>query len=363
MKRFIRNILLPLNILLALALLISYAANYLTPAIFWPIAFLGLAYPYLLVLNILFLIIWGLSLNKLMFISLIAIVLGFANIGKFFQLNGKTIQDNNNKNTLKIISYNVRIFNTYHWQGKKFERDSIISYVNSENPDIICFQEFITQSDINNQTEGYTNQLLEGTPNHHIRYTLAANNNKRKFGIATFTKHKIICRGSIIFNNSFNSCIYSDILFNSDTIRVYNVHLQSISLRKYYSLQDSLVYLNAKRIEEIKDISQRLKKAYILRAQQVDAVKKHMDQSPYPVILCGDFNDTPVSYSYHQLLGNRADAFKEAGFGLGKTYLGKLPSFRIDYIFHDKNYKTIDYNIPKVMLSDHLPVLTTLAIN
>ncbi len=353
---------MPVNIISALALLISYAANYLTPALFWPIAFFGLAYPYFLVLNILFLLIWALRINKYMFISLLAILIGFSNIGKYFQLNLKenTAKDSN---TIKVISYNVRIFNTYHWQGQKFERDSIIGYVNSEDPDIICFQEFVTQNNIKNQTEVYTNKLLKATPNHHIRYTLSANNNKRKFGIATFSKHKIIDKGSILFNDSYNSCIYSDILLNTDTIRVYNVHLQSISLRKDYSLQDSLVYLNAKRIEEIKDISKRLKKAYIQRAQQVDAVKKHMNQSPYPVLLCGDFNDTPVSYSYHQLLGNKADAFKEAGFGLGKTYLGKLPSFRIDYIFHDNYFKTLDYHIPKVMLSDHFPVLTTLAFD
>jgi endonuclease/exonuclease/phosphatase family metal-dependent hydrolase len=254
----------------------------------------------------------------------------------------------------------VRVFNEYKWSGAGIGRDSIINYVNSTEPDIICFQEFITLDNLKEDSEAHTNDLLEKTPYKHIRYTLSGNSGKRRFGVATFSKYPIVRKGSIHFDNSYNTCIYSDMLVNTDTIRVYNLHLQSISLKKDYTIVDSLVYINSKRLDEVKDISGRLKAGFIRRARQVDAVKKHVEKSPYPVILCGDFNDTPVSYSYHQLLGDKFDTFREAGSGIGKTYHGKLPSYRIDYVFHDEAFSALSYLSPKVNLSDHFPVICTL---
>ena len=363
MKKLTKKILFQLNLLAALGILLAYVSNHITPAAIWPIAFFGLAYPYLLIANIFFLGFWLWRKNKYALLSLIVILVGFGNVGRYVQFRKPADNVQADSTHIKILTFNVRVFNKYKWRGENVGRDSIIHFVNSEEPDIICFQEFITQSHVKKESEAYTNHLLEETPYNHIRYTIRANSTSRRFGIATFSKHPILRRGSIHFDNSYNTCIYTDLLYNGDTIRVYNVHLQSINLKKNYSIVDSLAYINAKRIDEVKDISERLKVAFIQRALQVDAVKRHVDDSPYPVLVCGDFNDTPVSYSYQQLLGEKFDSFREAGSGIGITYLGKLPSYRIDYVFHDEEFSAIEYNSPKVKLSDHYPVVCTLKYN
>jgi endonuclease/exonuclease/phosphatase family metal-dependent hydrolase len=362
LKNITKKILFQLNILAAIGIILAYASNYITPAVIWPIAFFGLAYPYLLIVNLFFLLFWIWRRKKYAFLSLLVILIGFGHIGRYVQIQMPKDIISNDSTQIKIFTYNVQIFNNYKLSGEKIGRDSIIRFANSKEPDIICFQEFVTQSQVEGETEAHTDELLEQTPFKHIFYTLATSSSKRQFGIATYSKYPIVRKGSINFDKSYNSCIYSDMLIHGDTIRLYNVHLQSISLKKNYSLMDSLVYINAKRMDEVKDISGRLKQGFIRRALQVDAVKNHIESSPYPVIVCGDFNDTPVSYSYKQLLGDKYDSFCEVGSGLGKTYRGNLPSYRIDYVFHDENFSAISYSTPKVLLSDHFPVITTLKV-
>lgn len=361
MKEFTKKILFQLNLFAALAILLAYASNYITPTALWPIAFFGLAYPYLLAINLFFLIFWTWRVNKYALLSLIVILVGVGNIGRYVQ--SPSSNSTEDQKAIKVLTYNIRVFDNYNWCGEDIDRDSIISFINYNEPDIVCLQEFFIDSKVYSKSETHTRNLLKPTPNHHILYSQATAGNSRRFGIATFSKYPIVRKGSINFENSHNICIYSDIVFNADTVRIYNLHLQSISLKKDYTLMDSLAYINSKRIDEVKDISKRLKAAFIRRAQQVDAVKAHVELSPYPVILCGDFNDTPVSYTYHKLLGNKTDAFREAGSGLSQTYRGNLPSYRIDYIFHDAFFNATEYSVPKVRLSDHYPVISVLSKN
>jgi endonuclease/exonuclease/phosphatase family metal-dependent hydrolase len=216
-------------------------------------------------------------------------------------------------------------------------------------------QDFFTKN-AQGLSEKFIRTSLSAMPYSHISYTYSFRSGS-DYGIATFSKYPIVNKGKIKFDKSFNSCIYSDILIDVDTIRVYNVHLQSIRLRKdNYGIIDSIFKLNTNRLDDVKDISVRLRDAYVIRARQVDELKSHMALSPYPVILCGDFNDTPVSYTYHQLLGDKKDAYRESGGGPGNTYRGKLPSYRIDYIFHDDSFVSGNYKTSKLNLSDHFPV-------
>jgi endonuclease/exonuclease/phosphatase family metal-dependent hydrolase len=140
------------------------------------------------------------------------------------------------------------------------------------------------------------------------------------------------------------------------------VHLQSIKFQyKDYELVEKFEAKNDnERLEGSKIIFNRLKQGFIKRAVQVDILRDHMNSSPYPVILCGDFNDTPVSYVYGVLSKNLKDAFQQSGFGFGRTYAGIFPSFRIDYIFHDKKYKSSDYNTIHKAYSDHYPISCTI---
>lgn len=344
-----------INIGAALALCLAYLANYINPAKIWYISFFGLAYPYILLINTIFIVFWLLRKNKLVLISLVAILLGFSTIGRFFQFKFSN-KANLTDSSFKVLTYNVRLFNYFEWEREKSVRDSILEFINNESADIICLQEFFTRNSPG-LSEKYIKNALNSAPNRHIEYTYSFSNGNTDFGIATFSKHPILYKGHIEFKNSLNACIYSDILVDSDTIRIYNVHLQSIKLKKdNYSVLDSIFHRNTNSLDDVKDISLRLRDAYVIRAKQVELLVDHMKKSPYPVILCGDFNDTPVSYAYHQLLAGKKDAYRESGGGIGNTYRGKLPSYRIDYIFHDRDFVSANYKTTKINLSDHFPV-------
>jgi endonuclease/exonuclease/phosphatase family metal-dependent hydrolase len=161
-----------------------------------------------------------------------------------------------------------------------------------------------------------------------------------------------------------NTAIYSDIISCKDTLRVYNLHLQSIHLnRRNYTYLDSLfISSRENHLSEIKDISHHLKDAYIKRARQVDILSQHIKGSPYPVLVCGDFNDIPVSYTYRKLKGKLKDAFLSSNIGIGATYKRNTQSFRIDYIFHHPRYKSVNFRTDKVNWSDHLPVISELSM-
>jgi endonuclease/exonuclease/phosphatase family metal-dependent hydrolase len=137
------------------------------------------------------------------------------------------------------------------------------------------------------------------------------------------------------------------------------VHLQSIKLNI-----NRLFSSNKTGIDEIEEVSSRLKTAFIKRAGQVDIMAKHIDVSPYPVIVCGDFNDTPVSYTYNKIRGDRLDTFCEVGRGMPSTYrLSVVPFFRIDYILHDKMIKSLSYKVHDIDLSDHFPVSSVVDVS
>lgn len=362
MKRLTRKIILFLNILAVLALCLSYLSNYINPARIWGVAFFGLVYPFLFFINIGFIIYWWWRKKKYALISLLFILIGIGNISRYIQLNRST-KNNPTDIFLKVLTYNVRIFNYFKWENNSSACDSIISFVNRENPDIVCFQEFYTRKDVNELTEKSIKSKLDAYKYSHIGYIKRFNSGKSLFGIATFSKYPIINKNRLVFSNSVNTCIYSDIVVEKDTFRIYNIHLQSIKLKKEnYALMDSIFHINSKKINAVKDVTSRLKKAYISRSEQTNTIVNHMNKSPHPVILCGDFNDTPVSYTYQKLLGEKSDAYRESGRGFGNTYRGKLPSFRIDYIFFSNYFTSFDYRTYKMKLSDHYPIGTSLVL-
>ena len=155
--------------------------------------------------------------------------------------------------------------------------------------------------------------------------------------------------------------IYTDILIDSDTVRVFNVHLQSYLIDpRRYSIIESPGLDEEQDIKEMREMGSKYRLAVKLRAKQAREIRKYIEESPYPVIVCGDFNDSPISYSYQKLRGNFNDAFVSSGHGLGRTYIGKLPSFRIDNIFYSNNFESFNFQTLDFRMSDHLPVSCTL---
>ena len=151
----------------------------------------------------------------------------------------------------------------------------------------------------------------------------------------------------------------------NDTVRIYNMHLQSIAFapNDYKYIEDLQSDVENEDIERSKNILRRLKLAFIKRAKQSELISASISSCHFPIIVCGDFNDTPASYTYHTISQNLNDAFVESGNGLGRSYVGKFPSFRIDYILHSDKFKAHNFKTIREELSDHFPVVTYLEEN
>jgi endonuclease/exonuclease/phosphatase family metal-dependent hydrolase len=272
--------------------------------------------------------------------------------GYFFRPFGGGKNVNTNAENIKLLSYNLQGFRIPY--QKNTTQEKIVEFINKENPDIICLQEFYTND---KATEESFVSLLGEYRYHAVFYSVIRKNSS--YGVATFSRYPIKMTLEIPFEITANAAMYTDIDVDGKVIRVYNVHLQSIKLNI-----NSLFSNKSKRIDEIEEVSSRLKTAFIKRAGQVDIMAKHIDVSPYPVIVCGDFNDTPVSYTYNKIRGNRLDTFCEAGKGMPSTYrLSIVPFFRIDYILHDKIIESLTYSVHEIDCSDHYPVSSIVNIS
>lgn len=351
-RKILHNLVIIGSILFALGLIACYLSVFVSPADFWFPALIGLLYPFFLVANLAYLIYWIFRWRWAFVIPLFAIAIGANHLNSFIQLPfGK---DNKaNRIDLKVMSYNVNLFRLQSWSKNKPTHNNIVDYIKKNNFDVVCMQEFYVTS------KKFTEkQAKEGLGMYsHIKYILQRK--ESGYGMAIFSKYPIVDEGEIEFENSFNSAIYADIKINDDTIRVYNNHLQSLRLkeRNFNFLLKSEFRNESNKYDELKDILTRLHNAFDKRAQQVDKLAKHMSNCKYPIILCGDFNDSPVSYTYKTLTEKLKDSYKEAGVGLVYTYAGLWPSYRIDYILHSPEFKAISFYSPRINYSDHYPVV------
>ncbi len=372
MKRILRRIIGFTNLAFAIVLVLSFLSPNISPAKVWGPSFLGLAYPYILLVNIIFMVFWIIMKKKEFIISMLAILLGWNTLTVYFSLHPSTLfrkayfenldrDDRQSENQLKIMSFNVRAFDEYHWAENPSTGQDIVSMLRKDDPDILCLQEFYRSG-----RAPFTSDSLFGaldkTPHHHLEYSIS--NREKQYGLAIFSHYPIVGKGRVELDNSLSRCSYADIRVNEDTLRIYNMHLQSIRLNsRHYRMIDSLRFpYDNQQIEEIKDLSYRLRDAFIKRAVQADIIAKHMEDCPHPIIACGDFNDTPVSYTYKHIKGELRDVFTECGWGAGRTYNGKFPSFRIDYIFSGNEFEPLHCARKKVRLSDHFPIIGYLRI-
>lgn len=352
-----KKILWWLNIIAALCLGLSYLATLVPPQVIKWLPLFGLTYPVWMIIELLFLTYWMIiKKRKKALLPFFILLLGWNIHGNFFQINGGTSES---KDDIKILTYNVKLFDYYQWiEGKKTKK-KIFNFIKEENPDVMCFQEFYYD-----KTGEYTTRddilRFSKTPYYQEKYTHKLSN-ERYFGIITFSKFPIINKGEIPFETDDNNfCIYSDIVKGEDTLRIYNAHLSSIRFQKedYEYLENDKE--GQDNIKNTKRIAGRLMNAYKKRELQSKRVIASIEKSPYPVILCGDFNDTPVSYCYHEFNKVLEDSFKEKGLGISSSYIGDFPSFRIDYVFHSSSLYCNKYEVRNIHYSDHKPLIVTL---
>jgi endonuclease/exonuclease/phosphatase family metal-dependent hydrolase len=274
------------------------------------------------------------------------VLMGWGMLNRFIQLEGRK----GDKADIRLVSYNVKNF---AGQGKNSSRELanvIKSFLKQDEPDIICLQEVRLRT---NKVFNLEEAKNEFSRIKHYQYARSG----KTLGSVTMTSFPIVKMEEIRFENSGNIAICTDILCDNQIFRVFNIHLQSYKIDpEQYDIIESPIITKRKDFAEIRELVRKYKKAMEMRAVQSRLIRKKIKESPYPVIVCGDFNDTPSSYAYRKTKGWLRDAFVASGKGIGQTYSGKLPSFRIDYILYSSTLKSYNFAIHKIPYSDHFPI-------
>jgi endonuclease/exonuclease/phosphatase family metal-dependent hydrolase len=331
------------NIVLTVLTFLAYVLPFLAPKIFTFLSVLTLVLPLFLILNGLFFVYWALQFKRQMILSGLVLLLGITFINKFYKFSEINLPQSENDFT--VMSYNVRLFNLFDWINDKDIPQNIRTFINDQNPDIVCIQEYSNSAKVNLRVYKYKFILMLGK--------------KIKTGQAIFSKFPIVDSGNIEFPNSNNNAVFADIKKGKDTIRVYNIHLQSIKISPDVNdINEGKTDINQQKSFQIfKQISQAFK------AQQVQAemIMNHKKDCNYPILICGDMNNSAFSYVYRSIRGKLNDSFEEAGKGFGSTYNFKYYPARIDYIFADKRIEVKSFtNFSDFKNSDHFPIMTRL---
>lgn len=327
-----------LNTIVAVVLLFSYILPYVQPKNFGVLSVLSLAVPILILINVAFLLYWLLKVKKQLLMSLLVLVLGYNHVISLYKFS--STQVNEVENSLSIMNYNVRLFNIYNWINQPNVETDIENLITTNQPDIVCFQEFHPHKNLDLKIYPFKYEKLSGK--------------KFKYGQAIYSKYPFINKGSVSFPNTSNNAIYADIVVNKDTLRIYNLHLQSSKI------DANVDRLDSKKSEQL---FIRLKETFKMQQSQTELFLAHKSKSPYKVIIAGDFNNTAYSYVYKEIRGNLKDAFIESGSGFGRTFHFKYFPVRIDFILVDDSFEVNKFKTINEKLSDHYPILTNISLH
>ncbi len=328
-----------LNVIASICLVLACIVPYTSIA---SLAFISLTVPALVIINMLFFLYWLFGKKIYMMLSLSILVFGYFTLGSFIAFNGKskTIADSD---TISLLTYNALGFHSkYHGDWENITSPEVVEFVEGENPDIIYFQEF--------EPHYVKGDMLKSYPFKANKFQIKDGESSKN--LAIFSKFQIINNGELDFPNTFNGGVFADIVFKKDTIRFYNLHLESLSIRPNYFKR-----------ERSDKLFVRLRDSFDKQERQSDIVREHIKTSAYPVIVGGDFNNTQFSKVYFNVKGDLKDSFLESGHGYGKTIkFWKFP-FRIDMILGDPSFTFLSHKNYKIDISDHEPIMATFKLS
>lgn len=325
------------NSIVATMLLLSYILPFVAPKMFPILAVLSLAVPMLIVLNILFVMYWLLQLKKQFLVSLVILLIGYSYLGSFYKFSSD--KDAGDSSDLSIMNYNVRLFNLYDWIDEENVEKRIENLIKSAQPDILNIQEYHPNKNIDLSNFKYKFEHLSG--------------NRTKYGQAIFSNFPIVNSGSVEFPDTANNAIFVDIIKEMDTIRIYNVHLQSLQINtdvEKLKKEDSELLFN------------RVSSTFEMQQNQTELFLQHKRKCPYRLIISGDFNNTAYSYVYKQITEGLQDAYEVSGSGFGRTYDFKFFPTRIDFILVDSSFKVNGFKNFDEKLSDHYPIMAKVSL-
>jgi endonuclease/exonuclease/phosphatase family metal-dependent hydrolase len=356
------------NIILAVLFLLGCYGGILNPQHWWPLGFVTLGAFYLLAALLVFILFWLFVKPKWALISVVAIVLGYKPVTHIIPLRfSSSFVKQKQPGALRIMSWNVEHFDILEYKTHPERKKEMLNLIEDYQPDVACFQEMVGSTNLPKainyipaimQQMGFTGYNYS----YESRFDFDADHH---FGVITFSKYPIILRQTVSnppfdYNSTFQ---YTDVVKEEDTFRVFNIHLQSLKLSATnLEYIDKPVITDKEDLKKTKKVAGKLKRGFLSRKIQSEAIRAEMDKSPYPVIVCGDFNDVPNSYPYNTIGKGMQNTFAEKGSGIGRTYSGISPTLRIDNIFVSEKFAVEQFTrIPK-KLSDHFPILTDVEI-
>ncbi len=347
-----------INLVSLLALVFALMAGGVAPSSNGLLPIFGLFYPLIFIFNALLAIFWIMMRNRFVLIPLVVFLFGLGNFSDNFQISIPSHVSKQDTLSTKVLTYNVQQFRNGQKNTDAGVKNRLLGFIEDQHADIICLQEY--------QSTG--KQLYESIKETRDRLQLEAYYYESYFnpkydllsGLVIFSRYKAVGSGKLKINGSRTFGIYTDLLINGDTVRVFNIHLASIKLEKA-----DLGFVANPDQEKLKDkslaIYEKLHKAFLLREKQTQLLMDQVKNSPYPIMLAGDFNDTPSSWVYHQLQDYLNDSFVEEGNGISITFAGPIPLLRIDYVLHS-GFETLDYHRHRFNGSDHFPVTAILQL-
>ncbi len=329
-----------INSLFAFFLLVGYVLPYFPPRIFPPASVLTLVIPVLLAVNLAFVIYWLLQLKRQFLLSALLISISFFNGKTIYRFADDTLPKAllNTEGKLNILSYNVHVFRSDEFTPEEVKQ-GIETLIGEAAPEVICFQEFSSHNapDLSAFPFSYLGSKAKSV----------------SYGPAIFSKYKILNSGSLDFQSTFNNGIFADILKGTDTLRVYNLHMQSLALSPR---------LGALEEENTKSLIGRLGSAFKKQQEQTGLFLKHQAACPYKKVVVGDFNNTVYSYTYTKIRGAKKDAFEERGTGFGRTFIFDIIPLRIDFILPDPDFQIEAFQNFDAAYSDHYPIQAVLSL-
>ena len=365
------------NIISAILFLGGCYASFLFTNNYWFVGFLPLAALYMFIILFAFFIFWLFAGSKWSLLFFTIILFSWQRIIKIVPFRAATeFNLQKHPDHIRIMDWNVAQFDVMNYRKDKTIHNKMIDLINKYQPDIACFQEMVAGDSVVELNNSYYKKysfysIVDFELALHFHDEYYSYNWKENylayqhFGVIIFSKFPIINRHTITtYPNEYNYIFqYVDIVKNTDTFRVFNIHLQSL---KFSGV--NLKYINNPSVESNEDIKQskniigKFKVGFLNRKIQADRIREELDKSPYPVIICGDFNDLPNSYAYETIGKGLQNAFEEKGFGIGRTFSAIAPTLRIDNIFVDKRYRIDQFVREAVKLSDHFPIVADIDI-
>jgi vancomycin resistance protein VanJ len=338
LKKVFNGFMLLLNIGMSALLLLACLLPYISVALVPSMSIFSLFVPFLVLGNLLFLIYWMIQFKKIVFLPIVSLGIAYFFIGSFFQFRAERPMPPSQD--FSIMSFNTRLFNKYQWSDDPSIANQIVAYIKKTDPSVICFQEFDVSMKKRFMSYPYV-------------YISASDNSKQAVQ-AIFSKFPIAAKGMLPFPNSTNTAIFVDLKIKGDTVRLYNIHLQSLRVKPEAS---SLEAGSRERLYK------RLKVSFAKQQAQADIIATHKSDSPHKVIVAGDFNTNQFSSVYHTIKGALTDSFTSAGSGYGKTFDFKYFPMRIDFLLSDPSFEITYHKSFPLSLSDHFPVLVAYRLN